>query len=123
MHCEPSDLAGYRSRGLQLFREEVDQFKQATSSGYTPDYIVDAELQQDDRYEYPGGYLGILILSKNPNYTVNVRDAMLAHELKRSDLKLLTKRWEEMFRTFRGRGFRSFAIDSQMDYEPDTKRP
>jgi hypothetical protein len=113
----------YRSLGLHSFREEVDTFLSGTSSGYTPDCIAYAELQQDDRYEYPGGYLCILVLSVNPKRTVNVRDAIFGEELKKPDLKLLKKCFEEMFRTFRALGLRLRANSLEMEYEPDTKRP
>lgn len=117
-------MEGYRSFGLRGFWEEVQRCQQCSSSlGFTPAYITHAELQQDDRYERPGGYLGIIVLSKNPNRTVSARDAIIASALGVEDLKRLAKRCEEMFREFRGRGL-SLAINVwQMEYEPETMKP
>lgn len=49
-------------------------------------------MKQDDRYEYPGGHLGVLVLSKIPVTVKKVRD------LKQVELPAFVKGCEEMFR-------------------------
>lgn len=74
-HQNPENLLTYTRRpdptvlehhtsGLMQFQEEWQTYKNGSQSGYTPDYITHGDLTQDDRYEYPGGHLGVLVLSK-----------------------------------------------------------
>lgn len=109
--------------GLNKFWEEVEIFENGSNSGYTPDCLAAVELKQDERYEYPGGYLCVLVLSKNPTHTFNVRRAMMKKKLTRSDLPLFAKRCEEMFRTFRARG-RTLGMNVYLlEYEPESMKP
>ncbi|RMJ27569.1 hypothetical protein PHISP_01557 [Aspergillus sp. HF37] len=126
LRADPSEssIESYRTMTRRTFREEVHRFQQGSfSSGYTPDYIAHAELHQDDRYEYPAGFLGALVLSKNPRRTDNIASAMSAGEIRREDLGLLARRCEEMFRTFRERGLRLGLYSLDLEYEPETMRP
>lgn len=80
------------SAGLRVFHEDCQAYKAASHSGYTPNYITHAVLTQDDRYEYPGGQLGVLVVSKPRNPTAYI------DEIKRSDLPTFVKACEDMFR-------------------------
>lgn len=123
VYCDPSSIDMYRSRGLSTFQEKAHMFQEGSSSGYTPDCIAYAEFQQDDRYEYPGGYLCVLVLSKNPIHTRDFRLAVIRHELTGSELQLALRQCEEMFRTFRARGL-SLGINApELEYDPETKKP
>lgn len=112
-----------QSFGLRIVRNEVLKYQKSSSLGYTPDCIAYTELQQDDRYEYPGGYLYVLVLSKNPNRTLNARNEIIARRLKTADLKVLSKRCEEMYRAFRDRGLFLGMNIWTMEYDPETMKP
>jgi hypothetical protein len=81
-----------QSLGLRQFQEEWQAYKNASQSGYTPNYIAHANLTQDHRYEYPGGHLGVLVVSKPRTPTADIGD------LERSDLPTFAKACEDMFR-------------------------
>lgn len=83
-----------QSLGLRHFQEEWQAYKNASQSGYTPDYIAHANLTQDDRYEYPGGHLGVLVVSKPRTPTAEIGD------LERSYLPTFAKACEDMFRYY-----------------------
>ncbi|OJJ31288.1 hypothetical protein ASPWEDRAFT_176375 [Aspergillus wentii DTO 134E9] len=85
-------------RSLEVFRRECRVFEKASPSGYTPRYITHTELEQDDKFEFPSGYLGILVLAKyyTNKYPDIVTDATRKGNIVESEMPELIEQFEDM---------------------------
>ncbi|KAL5341114.1 hypothetical protein BJX70DRAFT_396168 [Aspergillus crustosus] len=66
----PRDLDAMRSINLRRWTDECKALRECQGSGATPEFIASAELTQEDRHPWPGGYMRVIIMSKVPGKDV-----------------------------------------------------